>query len=390
MFNILVVEDDKNLRKLITTYLKKNNYTPFEANDGEEALDMLDKHYINLIISDVMMPKIDGFQLIKELRMSQYKLPILLITARDSINDKKEGFLSGADDYMVKPINLEELLLRVKVLLKRSDSVNERIIEIGDFVLNYDQMSATKLVDNFNKMVKDLGSIECLQKEFIDNVSHEIKTPISSIQGFAELLKDDNLTKEEREEYTNIIIEESNRLLNLSTNMLKLSKLQNQNKIVKKDQVDIAEQIRKAITLLEPKWSKKEITFNVSLQEKYFFGDEELIFQVWVNLIENAIKYSNENSKIDVTMSSNAKDIRVQIRDYGRGMNKENTKKIFSRFYQIDKSHSQEGNGLGLAIVKRIIELSNGKIEVDSEENVGTIITVILPVEKETNKILIK
>ena len=144
MFNILVVEDDKNLRKLITTYLKKNNYTPFEANDGEEALDMLDKHYINLIISDVMMPKIDGFQLIKELRMSQYKLPILLITARDSINDKKEGFLSGADDYMVKPINLEELLLRIKVLLKRSDSVNERIIEIGDFVLNYDQMSATK------------------------------------------------------------------------------------------------------------------------------------------------------------------------------------------------------------------------------------------------------
>ena len=274
--------------------------------------------------------------------------------------------------------------------MNKSDSVNERIIEIGDFVLNYDQMSATKLVDNFNKMVKDLGSIECLQKEFIDNVSHEIKTPISSIQGFAELLKDDNLTKEEREEYTNIIIEESNRLLNLSTNMLKLSKLQNQNKIVKKDQVDIAEQIRKAITLLEPKWSKKEITFNVSLQEKYFFGDEELIFQVWVNLIENAIKYSNENSKIDVTMSSNAKDIRVQIRDYGRGMNKENTKKIFSRFYQIDKSHSQEGNGLGLAIVKRIIELSNGKIEVDSEENVGTIITVILPVEKETNKILIK
>ena len=144
MFNILVVEDDKNLRKLITTCLKKNNYTPFEANDGEEALDMLDKHFINLIISDVMMPKMDGFELIKELRMSEYKLPILLITAKDSINDKKEGFLSGADDYMVKPINLEKLLLRVKVLLRRAKSANERIIKIGDFVLNYNQMSATK------------------------------------------------------------------------------------------------------------------------------------------------------------------------------------------------------------------------------------------------------
>lgn len=144
MFNILVVEDDKNLRKLITTCLKKNNYTPFEANDGEEALEMLDKQYIDLIITDVMMPKVDGFELIKELRMSEYKLPILLITAKDSIQDKKEGFLFGADDYMVKPINIEELLLRVKVLLRRTESTNERKIKIGDLVLDYDQMSVTR------------------------------------------------------------------------------------------------------------------------------------------------------------------------------------------------------------------------------------------------------
>ena len=144
MFNVLVVEDDKNLRKLISTCLKKNNYTTFEANDGEEALEMLDKQYIDLIITDVMMPKMDGFELIKELRMSEYKLPILLITAKDSIQDKKEGFLLGADDYMVKPINIEELLLRVKVLLRRAESTNERKIKIGDLVLNYDQMSVTK------------------------------------------------------------------------------------------------------------------------------------------------------------------------------------------------------------------------------------------------------
>lgn len=144
MFNILVVEDDKNLRKLITTCLKKNNYTPFEANDGEEALEMLDKQYIDLIITDVMMPKMDGFELIKELRMSEYKLPILLITAKDSIQDKKEGFLLGADDNMVKPINIEELLLRVKVLLRRAESTNERKIKIGDLVLDYDQMSVTR------------------------------------------------------------------------------------------------------------------------------------------------------------------------------------------------------------------------------------------------------
>ena len=144
MFNILIVEDDKNLRKLIVTCLKKNNYNTYEAINGNEALEVLDQNYIDLIISDVMMPEMDGFQLIKELRDSKYKTPILLITAKSDIKDKKQGFLLGADDYMVKPINIEELLLRVQVLLRRSQSANERKIRAGDLVLDYDQLSVTK------------------------------------------------------------------------------------------------------------------------------------------------------------------------------------------------------------------------------------------------------
>ena len=144
MFNILIVEDDKNLRKLIVTCLKKNNYNTYEALNGNEALEILDKNYIDLIISDVMMPEMDGFELIKELRESKYKTPILLITAKSDIKDKKQGFLLGADDYMVKPINIEELLLRVQVLLRRSQSANERKIKIGDLILDYDQLSITK------------------------------------------------------------------------------------------------------------------------------------------------------------------------------------------------------------------------------------------------------
>lgn len=144
MFNVLIVEDDKNLRKLIVTCLKKNQYNTYEATNGNEALEVLDKNYIDLIISDVMMPEMDGFELIKELRESKYKIPILLITAKSDIKDKKQGFLLGADDYMVKPINIEELLLRVQVLLRRSQSANERKIRIGDLVVSYDQMSVTK------------------------------------------------------------------------------------------------------------------------------------------------------------------------------------------------------------------------------------------------------
>lgn len=246
-----------------------------------------------------------------------------------------------------------------------------------------------ELTTNFNKMVKDLGSIELLQKEFIDNVSHEIKTPISSIEGFAELLEAEDLTKEERIEYSNIIKEEANRLLNLSTNMLKLSKLQNQSKIIAKDEINIAEQIRKAITLLEPKWSEKEIIFNVSLEERYFIGDEDLIFQIWVNLIGNAIKFSKQNGKIEITLKQKADFLEITIKDNGKGMNKEEISRIFTRFYQIDKSHSTEGNGLGLAIVKRIIDLSEGLIEVQSQENNGTTMIIQLPLQEKENKILI-
>lgn len=144
MFNVLIVEDDKNLRKLITTCLKKNNYNTYEAFNGNEALKVLDENYIDLIISDVMMPEMDGFQLIKELRSSKYKIPILIITAKSDIKDKKQGFLLGADDYMVKPINIEELLLRVQVLLRRSQSANEKKIRLGDLVIDYTQLSVTK------------------------------------------------------------------------------------------------------------------------------------------------------------------------------------------------------------------------------------------------------
>lgn len=203
------------------------------------------------------------------------------------------------------------------------------------------------LTHNFNQMVKDLGSIECLQKEFIDNVSHEIKTPITSIQGFAKLLEDNTLTDEERKEYSNIIAEESNRLLNISSNILKLSKLQNQYKITKKEEINVAEQIRKAIAILEPKWREKEIRFNISMKERYFLGDEELIFQIWMNILDNAIKFSHQKGVINVVLKDKEEGkIQIDIKDYGVGMNEEEQENIFKRFYQIDKSHSEEGSGL--------------------------------------------
>lgn len=155
MFRILVVEDDKNLRKLMVTYLKRNGYTYYEAVNGREALDILDQEYIDLIISDIMMPEVDGYELTKELREANYTIPILLVTAKGDIEDKKEGFLLGADDYMVKPIDMEEMILRVKVLLKRAQSANEKKLKIGEFVLDYHQLSASKKGKNYTLTQKE-------------------------------------------------------------------------------------------------------------------------------------------------------------------------------------------------------------------------------------------
>ncbi len=247
-----------------------------------------------------------------------------------------------------------------------------------------------EVTQNFNKMIKELQSTENLQTEFINNVSHEIKTPITSIEGFAKLLKEKDLSDEEREDYSNIIIEESERLTNLAGKMLKLSKLHNQDRITNKQEILVAEQIRRAVSLLEPKWGEKDIKINVNLEECCFLGDEELLFQVWVNLLDNAIKFSNQNGKIDVKVASKNGYINVAVKDYGAGMQEAELDKIFERFYQIDRSHSEEGCGLGLAIVKRIVELSEGKIDVESEEGKGTTVTVKLPqVKEKNNKIII-
>ena len=141
MFNILIVEDDKNLRRLIGTVLKQSGFNVLSANDGEQALDILDSTKADLIICDIMMPNMDGYELTRSLREANYNMPILMITAKDTMEDKRKGFVSGTDDYMVKPINIDEMLLRINALLRRSKITTEHRIEVGEVILDYDTLS---------------------------------------------------------------------------------------------------------------------------------------------------------------------------------------------------------------------------------------------------------
>lgn len=251
------------------------------------------------------------------------------------------------------------------------------------FVVNDSQDEIGQLTESFNKMAKELKSIEYLRKDFVSNVSHEFKTPISSILGFAKLLENRNLTEEEKKEYLEIIVEESERLSNLSTNILKLSKLESQDIVFNKAEYSLDEQIRRVILLLEPKWCEKNIDFDIDMENISFLADEDLMQQVWINLLNNAIVYSYQNGVIHIKMYKQKEEEKavIIIKDEGIGMDKHTKDRMFEKFFKGDTSHSKEGAGLGLALVKRIIDLHQGVIEVESEPGNGTAIMLTFPNE---------
>ena len=269
----------------------------------------------------------------------------------------------------------------IKVIYDLRDAIKK--VASGDFSVQLEEKSKIPelniLLRDFNKMVKDLGSIETLKDDFITNVSHEIKTPIASIEGCAELLKEQTLTEDERQEYIGLIDMSAKRLSVLTSNILRLSKLENQEILADQTEFSLDEQIRQAILLLEHQWSAKNINLNIYLNPVSVSANKELLMQVWLNLIENAIKFSNENGGIDIELFQTDSRVYFKLRDFGVGMSEETIKYMFQKFYQGNKSRSNQGNGLGLALVKRIVELSGGNVSVESKLKKGCVFTVEMP-----------
>lgn len=226
--------------------------------------------------------------------------------------------------------------------------------------------------ENFNKLEEELKKANTLQDEFVNNYSHEFKTPINSIIGFADLLLEGNLSKKDQEKYLKIICEESKKLASLSENSILLTKLNSKVIVPHKKEYLLDEQIRRCVILFEPEYSKKNINLTCNLEETNYFGSEELMEHIWNNLISNAIKYSKENGNIMVNLRNYKESIIFSIIDDGIGISENDLKKIFNKFYQVDKSKTTKGLGLGLTIVSRILQLIEGKIKVESSLNEGT------------------
>lgn len=224
-------------------------------------------------------------------------------------------------------------------------------------------------VNTFNQLAEELDNTEMMRSDFINNFSHEFKTPIVSIAGFAKLLKyDDTLDEQQRMEYLDIIEEESMRLSSMATNVLNLTKVENQTILSDTADFNLSEQIRNCVLLLENKWTKKNLDLRIDFDEYEINGNEELLKQVWINLLDNAIKFAPENGYVAVAIQKDQDDFLITISNNGDKIPEEAIDKVFNKFYQADESHASAGNGVGLAIVRKIVSLHNGEVWVESND----------------------
>ena len=266
---------------------------------------------------------------------------------------------------------------------KLGDAMN-RVAE-GDFSVQLEERNSSPEIANiyqkFNLMVRELRATEVLQTDFVSNVSHEFKTPINAIEGYATLLQDRE-GMDGGEQYVDKILRNTRRLSKLVGNILLLSKIDNQAIQQKKTTFRLDEQIRQAIVMLEQEWIRKDIDFDVDMQDITIQGYENLLFHVWNNLLSNAIKFNPPKGMIRILLRQEGKKVIFQIEDSGPGISEAAQKHIFDKFYQGDSSHKEEGNGLGLALAKKIVALSGGEISAGNIPAGGCRFTVVLAAQE--------
>lgn len=317
----------------------------------------------------------------------------VLVIAPFFVIARSRGFFNGLDLFITASIMYGFSIIAGVVI---SAVIGKRILEPikkfsaaarkiagGDFSVRLEEKSRIDelrcMAQDFNLMAQELGNTVTFREDFIANLSHEYKTPLASIEGYASLLRGDSVTDAERREYAQRIYSSAKRLSRLSGNILKISQLEGMEIIPDKKVYRLDEQIREAILLLEPEWSKKEIDLEINLAETVYYGNKDIVMHIWMNILSNAVKFTPEHGKIDVRLTSDKSLALCRISDTGIGMTHEEQKRIFDKFYQADTAYMGDGNGLGLTLAARVAKLCGGSIDVSSVPEKGSVFTVTLP-----------
>lgn len=317
---------------------------------------------------------------------------VLYLMLRLNIIDSVEGRLKLSSLFLLMPIisaiiGFGTTLLTNKISLKPVNRLINQLNRLarGDFKarIHFGQplssLNDFKEIENsFNIAAEELEHTEMLRNDFINNFSHEFKTPIVSIAGFAKLLRHGNLSEEQKEEYLAIIEEESLRLSSMATNVLNLTRIENQMILTDVSTFNLSEQLRSAVLLLADNWTPKNLNLDMEFGEHMIAANPELLKQVWINLLDNAIKFSEQNGTIGITITEKNGNISVLIKNHGPEIPEKSLGRIFNKFYQVDESHASEGNGIGLAIVKKVTDLHRGSVSVNCKNGITTF-TVTLP-----------
>lgn len=281
-------------------------------------------------------------------------------------------------------IGLVLAFLLSRLVLRPFDKLIEgmSLLARGNFTVRMDfgeRKYFTGLTDSFNSLATELQNTEILRSDFVNNFSHELKTPIASVSSLISLLKNDDLPKSKRIKYLTVIEEEMDRLSSMTTNILNLSKIENQGILTKKSKFNLSEQIRNCVLLLEKKWTKKRLNLSLDFDEVEIVANEDMLKQVWINLLDNGIKFSNSGGELSVNIVKEQTKIKVAVQNSGSEIPESERGKIFNKFYRIERAGKNEGNGIGLSIVKHIVDLHGGTIKVSSFDN-KTEFTIELPI----------
>lgn len=341
-----------------------------------------------------MSNKKNPFRVVNRLGMKLTILSAIIILAADILTFTAAiviGFLAGGTNNTTQVIGsiiasvfigaLLSFAITNIILKPLSELVKAtRRVTNGDFNVSLEIGWAERrtlkelreLLRDFNEMTEELRNTEMFRNDFISNFSHEFKTPLVSIRGFARQLYEGNLTEEQQREFSKIILDETEYLSALSQNTLLITNLENKDIITEKTEFSLDEQLRDCMIRLEPQWSAKNIEIDMELDELRFYWNKSLLAHVWNNLFDNAVKFTPENGSINVTLKSENGLIIAKIKDSGCGISEEALPHIFEKFYQADASHATKGNGLGLPLVKKIVELCGGDISVSSKVGEGT------------------